>query len=147
MEAAFSLPSKAMLRPAVHLLLALLLGLFLASWVTPGRSLGSLVASLALPLGLVAAAAWYGARYNYIHVSSAGVRGRSAYSFKWQSVAWSESLASAAAAPYGLSGRRFTSLASGAVFFVPLAILQSAEFQAAVEQHATAEHPLRASAL
>lgn len=143
MEQAFSLPRSALVRPAILMLAAVILGFLLAHLLRPYQSLFALVSSASFPMLLVAIGGWYSARYKYVRVSEAGIRGRAGASFKVNAISWGEQLTVKPTSLPGLIGHTFTSSARGVSIFVPLPILQSLEFVAAVAQHAPENHVLR----
>lgn len=131
-----------MIRPALHLLLAVTLGLALIYVLRP-RPLLAMLTAAAVPFVLIFIGGWFVTQYKYVRLSAAGICGRPVAGFKPQAVSWEEPLSVTATSLPGLKGHTFTSSTSGASIFVPLPILRSQLFQAAVAQHAPSSHVLR----
>ena len=107
-----------MIRPALHLLLAVTLGLALIYVLRP-RPLLAMLTAAAVPFVLIFIGRWFVTQYKYVRLSAAGICGRPVAGFKPQAVSWEEPLSVTATSLPGLKGHTFTSSTSGASIFVP----------------------------
>lgn len=147
MEQGFTLPRSALKRLALQWGLGLVAGLVLVYFTRSGNSIASMFSLACMAAVVLFAAGWYTSRYQYVYLSSAGIRGRGTSGFKWRQLTWAEQLLSKPSSLSGLKGNMFTSSSSGESVFIPTAILQSPSFKAFVASHAPGNHAFRGQGL
>lgn len=147
MEQGFTLPRSALKQLALQWGMSFIFGLVLVYFAKPGNSMASMFALAGILAAVLLAGGWYISRYQYVYLSSSGIRGRGTSGFKWRQLSWSEQLVSKPSSLNGLKGHTFTSSASNELVFIPSAILQSASFQALVATYAPERHALRRQGL
>ena len=89
------------------------------------------------------ALSWYASRDKLVYLSSAGIRGRSAFWWGWQRITWAEPLTKSSFDVKVHKFYRFTSSITGKHIDLPAVMLQSTEFLSAIAIYAPPNHPLR----
>ncbi len=140
MEQGLTLPRSALKRLAWQWGLGLTAGLVFFYFARPGNSIASMLSFACVAAVILFTGGWYTSRYQYVYLSSAGIRGRGTIGFKWRQLTWAEQLVSKPSSLNGLQGHTFTSSSSGESVFIPTAILQSPSFKALVTNHAPENH-------